>query len=697
MTKDGIRIRLQPQPSRVLATLVARAGEVVSRDELRHAIWDTATFVEFDQGLNYCIRQIRQALGDNASEPAFVETVKKVGYQFIAPVERIEPMAAVAEPRRRPVTHVERSSLPTVAVYAVLAIALAAAVLGVRLFVARPAPPLTYTQLTSFTNPAFAPAISPDGRMIAFIVGSDASFPSAGEIYTKLLPDGEPVQRTHDSWPKYGVAFSPDGSQITYTVSDPTHGWSTSALDTLGGDSHTLVANAAGLTWLDNRHALFSEIKSGLHMGLVTATTSRLDVRDVYVPRHERGMAHYASASPDRSRVLVVEMGPTGRWERCRLVPFDGSSAGSPVGPDGPCTSAAWSPDGSWMYFTARVQGASHLWRQRFPHGQPEQLTFGPGEEDGVALGSDARSIVTSVGMLESGAWIHDASGDRLISSDGYAGDLSFSPDGRHLYYVLRRASTGTARALWVSDLATGKSEPLIKGFDVLNYNVSPDSSQVVFVARRLDGPPQMWLAPSDSRSAPRLLASSGAVDTPAFGPDNDIVFRESDGASNSLVDMKLDGSGRSKVLPGTIVEFKGMSPDRQWALAMVPIDEVPNTAVVAVSLRDGTVKRICPAQCLARWSPDGSRFYIAPLLQGRQSGMAVVVPLEPGTSLPELPRLGVSSAADSSALRGSSVIDLSTYDPAHQGLTVAPGLPEGTFAYTKTISHRNLFRIALQ
>ena len=86
LLRQGRRVRLQPQPLRVLALLVERAGEVVSRDDIRRTIWDQATFVEFDQGLNYCIRQIRQALNDDAVKPAFVETLKKRGYIFGATV-----------------------------------------------------------------------------------------------------------------------------------------------------------------------------------------------------------------------------------------------------------------------------------------------------------------------------------------------------------------------------------------------------------------------------------------------------------------------------------------------------------------------------------------------------------------------------------------------------------------------------------
>jgi len=696
LLRDGRRIRIQPQPLRVLAFLVDHAGQVVSRDDLRQAIWDQATFVEFDQGLNYCIRQIRQALGDDATEPVFIETLKKRGYQFIAPVERIvagpqEPVAvAVAEPEAAARSPEFRRTWLATAIYAAIALAIVAA-LSVRLFVRHQSPAISYTQITSFNNAAFSPALSPDGHMIAFIVGSDVSFPFTGEIYTKMLPNGEPIQRTHDSWPKYGVAFSPDGSQITYTVSDARHGWSTASLPTLGGDPRLFVDNAAGLAWLDGEHALFSEIKSGLHMGLVTATTSRSNVRDIYLPKHERGMAHYAYPSPDRSHVLVVEMGPTGGWERCRLVPFDGSSTGSQVGPAGACTSAAWSPDGSWMYFTARVDGSSHLWRQRYPAGELDQLTSGPVEEYGVAMSSDGRSILTAAGILESGAWIHDTNGNRLISPEGYAALLSFSQDGRRLYYLLRR-ERGAPNELWTTDLASGRSDAVIVGFPIDHYDVSPDGSQVVFAARTPEGVSGLWLAPCDGQSQPRLITRAGETQ-PFFGPDGDILFRMSDGVKNYLFEMKLDGSKRRKVLGDPIIGFDGVSADRFLAVVHMPVNEVPiTTAVVAVSLRDASRTRICPAECLAKWSPDGSRFVVRPLLAGA-AGKAVSIPVAKGESIPQLPALGVRSAADAAALPGSTVVEL---DTSGLGAFIAPGLSKDSFAFARTVSHRNLFRVSL-
>src|SRR5450432_258603 len=84
--RGGNIVKIQPQPLRVLAVLLERAGEIVSREHLRTHVWGDATFVEFDQGLNYCIRQIRLAFRDGASEPLYIETLPKQGYRFIASV-----------------------------------------------------------------------------------------------------------------------------------------------------------------------------------------------------------------------------------------------------------------------------------------------------------------------------------------------------------------------------------------------------------------------------------------------------------------------------------------------------------------------------------------------------------------------------------------------------------------------------------
>jgi DNA-binding winged helix-turn-helix (wHTH) protein/TolB-like protein len=90
-------VRLEPQPARVLAHLIAHRGQVVSRQELQRAVWPADTFVDFDRGLNYCIAEIRRALGDSASEPRLLETLPRRGYRFLASIE--PPAPSVPRPR----------------------------------------------------------------------------------------------------------------------------------------------------------------------------------------------------------------------------------------------------------------------------------------------------------------------------------------------------------------------------------------------------------------------------------------------------------------------------------------------------------------------------------------------------------------------------------------------------------------------
>src|SRR5215831_21110473 len=86
---NGDPVRLPPQPLKVLEQLARRSGEVVTRNEIRAHVWCEDTFVDFEHGLNFCIRQIREALGDDAAAPRFVETLPRRGYRFLMPVTEV--------------------------------------------------------------------------------------------------------------------------------------------------------------------------------------------------------------------------------------------------------------------------------------------------------------------------------------------------------------------------------------------------------------------------------------------------------------------------------------------------------------------------------------------------------------------------------------------------------------------------------
>src|SRR5260221_9379666 len=109
LRKQGVRIKLQEQPFHVLTVLLQRPGEVVTREELRNQNWPADTFVDFDNSLNTAINKLREALGDSADNPRFIETLPRRGYRFIAPVTGTDGatrgtatgVSVVALPRRR--------------------------------------------------------------------------------------------------------------------------------------------------------------------------------------------------------------------------------------------------------------------------------------------------------------------------------------------------------------------------------------------------------------------------------------------------------------------------------------------------------------------------------------------------------------------------------------------------------------------
>jgi DNA-binding winged helix-turn-helix (wHTH) protein len=97
LRKQGLRIKLGGQPFQILLMLLAKQGELVTREEIQQALWPEGTFVDFDHGLNSAVNRIREALGDSASSPRYLETLARKGYRFLAPVERLDREAAEPE------------------------------------------------------------------------------------------------------------------------------------------------------------------------------------------------------------------------------------------------------------------------------------------------------------------------------------------------------------------------------------------------------------------------------------------------------------------------------------------------------------------------------------------------------------------------------------------------------------------------
>ena len=548
-----------------------------------------------------------------------------------------------------------------------------------------------FTQITDLTESAVAPTLSPDGRMVTFKVGENY-FLGDGQIYVKLLPNGESVQLTRGPERKYGPVFTPDGSRVAYTQLGLTNdglSWDTFTVPVLGGEPTRLLPNASGLTFQPDGRVLFAEIRGGLHMGIVSATERRSEARDVYFPPHQLGMAHFAHASPDGKWILVVEMDQTHAFGLpCRLVPADGGSAGEQVGPIGTCTSAAWSPDGRWMYFGVTVGGRSHLWRQRFPDGTPEQITFGPTEEEGVTVGRDGRSLITALGIRRSSIWLHGATGERAIVAEGFATSPRLSRDGKRVFFLLRPAADSDSSELRAIDLGTGAMQTLVPGLSVIDYAISSDESEVAFTSRE-NGEPHVWIAPLDRRDQPRRIASR--ADQASFGPADELIVRSIQAPANEVVRISRDGARRQPIDAPAVHEKGEVSPDGRWVIVYSPgSTETEPVATFVVPVDGGPARRICLPYCEVGWSADGQFFKVGvdlDLATGAP-GQTLVIPLAAASSVPEVPSVHAIFEYASLA-KQSGVRTL-----LHGGASI--GSDPTTYAFTKAEFRTNLVQIKL-
>jgi hypothetical protein len=188
-----------------------------------------------------------------------------------------------------------------------------------------------------------------------------------------------------------------------------------------------------------------------------------------------------------------------------------------------------------------------------------------------VAIEPGGGALITSMGVHQSAIWIHDASGQRPLSSEGEVASWRvFSPDASVLYYLLRRGE-GPGAELWCTMVDSGKSETVFPGIAMTAFDISPDGRKVLYATAASDGQASLWVAPVDRNSPPTKL-SIFDVQSPHFGDHGRILFQRKEKSKNYLERIDADGSHSSKVSEYPIAEFLGVSPGRHTGpLSMLP------------------------------------------------------------------------------------------------------------------------------
>ena len=187
---------------------------------------------------------------------------------------------------------------------------------------------------------------------------------------------------------------------------------------------------------------------------------------------------------------------------------------------------------------------------------------MGPGEEQGLAMAPDGKSLISSVGVRKSSVWMHDAAGERPLSPEGSATSPRFSADGKRVYYLLRK-NTSDANELWFTERSSGISNAALPGVALIDFDISRDGQQVAFTARN-GSDSQIFIAPLDGSAPPRPVVRGG--NKVSFGGPGELVFRQLGAHASYLARVKTDGTGLERILDDPILDMFFVSPDGNWA-----------------------------------------------------------------------------------------------------------------------------------
>ena len=342
------------------------------------------------------------------------------------------------------------------------------------------------------------------------------------------------------------------------------------------------------------------------------------------------------------------------------------------------------------MYFTAMTANGVHIWRQRFPEGTPEQVTFGAGTEEGVHFAPDGRSFVTSVGTSQSTLWVRDSRGERQITSEGYAFMPSLSTDGKKLYYLVRSYGlrSWNQGGLWVTDLETRQRQRLLPDFEIVHYSISVDGQRAVFVSVDEHGRTPVRLADLKGQTPPRQLSTmDGAV--AFFGAPGEVIFGSAGQEQFYIYRIKYDGSELQKALPAPLLPF-AVSPDGQWIAVQ---DPTAWGALIVHPAGGGSPVRLCD-QCAPPWGTEPMPFFIgwtpdSKVVYWTFENATYAIPLPPGRLLPPIPVGGIASREGIAALPGARLI--SEHD------RTVPGPNPSTYVFVKASTQRNIYRVPVR
>lgn len=509
--KSGLKVKLTGQPFRVLAMLLERPGEMVTREELQKRLWPADTFVDFDHSLNTAINKIRDVLGDSAQSPRFVETLPRRGYRFIAPVETIgaagaglAPPGAAQDAERKGVATVSLHGTPVRSRFTFWIARLASTIVVVAVLYTvyqklKPHPPTqrALTRLTFDAGLQFGATWSPDGRFIAYSSDRGGKF----DIWVQPVAGGDAVQITHGPGANWQPDWSSDGQLIAFRSEGGDGGLY--AVPALGGPGRKIASFGYHPHWSpDGSEVLFqtSFMSGGVGSRFYVVRLDGSPAREILTELPGRFWFELKAAiwQPDGKRVSV--WATAAGWSSASLSFWTAPVAGGPaakseIAPDvvkqleevavggapgfisavDSDPSFSWAPSGKAIFFERTLRGARNLWKLSMDSGTlrgvaVERLTAGSGPDTDLALSPDGTRLAFTSRTQHTRTWLFpfDASSGRITGNgeaaispgmEAWAPDLS--RDGRKLAFLAER---GGRWELWEQSLLNEREALVVSG-----------------------------------------------------------------------------------------------------------------------------------------------------------------------------------------------------------------------------------------
>ena len=492
LRKDGVKLRFSGQPFQVLAILLERPGDVVTREELQKRLWPD-TFVDVEHNLNTAVNKIREMLGDSAESPRYVETLPRRGYRFIGVLEPpAEPLAPVVtvEPDHAPHRHQTWLKIGAGA-FAILVLGFAAVVAS-RWH--RQRPPQDHAALTAVPFTALAgeetsAAFSPDGSRIAFAWNGDPGNGGTGfDLYVKAIGSETLLRLTRHPSQWISAAWSPDGTQIAFQRMS-------------GADSGLYVVPALG-----GPEKKLRSTRKPWEEDFPTISWSP-----------DGGSIAFSDWLPNDTHTAIYLLSPaTGDTER---IPSTLNCVGQ--------VQPAFSHSGAYVAYWCLNGKEAVLYSLPLQGGKPRMVTLFQDWPTGLTWSGDDKELIFSLWHGFSGQFVEVTVANGSLKTLGFAVRAQL-PAVLHRGDKLVFNSYSRNTSIWRRDLAHPESPPVEIAPSSLSQwdaQYSPDGKRIVLASAR-SGVQGVWISDEDGGNLVQISNPAQPSGSPQWSPDGTkIVF----------------------------------------------------------------------------------------------------------------------------------------------------------------------------